>query len=63
MKYRKIGKAIGDLIENYEYAIHNDFVYKPISYALHQTWEKWNEKEEPRRTKNNNIENKEFRKE
>lgn len=52
MKYKKIGKAIGDLIANYEDAIHTDFVYKPISYALYQTWKKWDEKEEPRKTKN-----------
>ena len=51
MKYKKIGKAIGDLIANYEDAIHTDFVYKPISYALYQTWKKWDEKEEPRKTK------------
>lgn len=51
MKYKKIGKAIGNLIEEYEYAIHNASVYKPVSYALYQTWKKWNEKEEPRRPK------------
>jgi hypothetical protein len=48
MKYKKIGKAIGDLIEAYEIAIHTKEVYKPISFALYQTWKKWNEKEEPR---------------
>ena len=48
MKYKKIGKAIGDLIEAYEAAIHDSGVYKPISFALYQTWKKWNEKEESR---------------
>jgi hypothetical protein len=48
MKYKKIGKAIGDLIEAYEIAIHTKEVHKPISFALYQTWRKWNEKEESR---------------
>ena len=48
MKYKKIGKAIGDLIEAYEAAIHDSGVNKPISFALYQTWKKWNEKEESR---------------
>ena len=51
MKYKKIGKAIGDLVEAYEEAIHNSGVYKPVSYALYQTWKKWNEKEESRKEK------------
>lgn len=51
MKYKKIGKAIGDLVEAYEEAIHNSGVYKPISYALYQTWKKWDAKEEYRREK------------
>ncbi len=51
MKYKKLGKAIGELIEIYEDAIHNDMVYKPVSYALYQTWKIWNEKEKPRVTK------------
>lgn len=51
MKYKKLGKAIGDLISNYEDAIHNSQVYKPISFALYQTWQQWNEKEEPRKKK------------
>ena len=48
MKYKKIGKAIGDLIEAYEDTIHCSRVNKPISFALYQTWKKWNEKEESR---------------
>ena len=49
MKYKKIGKAIGDLIENYENAIHCNKITKPVSYALYLTWQKWKEKEEPRK--------------
>lgn len=52
MKYKKLGKAIGDLIANYEDAIHNSGVNKPISYALYQTWKQWNEKEESRKKNN-----------
>lgn len=54
MKYKKLGKAIADLIAAYEDAIHNDFVHKPVSYALYQTWKKWDENEKPRKTKLNN---------
>ena len=55
MKYKQIGIVIGDLIRNYEDAIHSDHVYKPISYALYRTWLKWNEKELPRVTKHTNC--------
>ena len=49
MKYKKIGRAIGDLIEAYEDAIHISEIKKPISFALYNTWKKWDAKEESRR--------------
>jgi hypothetical protein len=43
-----IGKAIMNLIEEYDIAKDNEYVRKPISYALYHTWRRWDEKEKPR---------------
>ena len=43
-----IGKAVINLIEEYGIAKDSGYVQKPISYALYQTWRKWDKKEKPR---------------
>lgn len=43
-----IGGAVMDLIEAYGVAQNSRYVQKPISYALYQTWRKWDKKEKPR---------------
>lgn len=43
-----IGRAVMDLIEAYGISKDSGYVQKPISYALYQTWRKWDEKEKPR---------------
>ena len=40
-----IGKAVMNLIEEYGIAKDSGYVRKPISYALYQTWRKWDGKE------------------
>ena len=42
----EIGKAVMNLIEEYGIAKESGYVRKPISYALYQTWKKWDKKEE-----------------
>lgn len=46
-----IGKAVMNLIEEYDIAKDSGYVRKPISYALYQTWRRWDEKEKPRQAK------------
>ena len=43
-----IGRAVMDLIEAYGRAKEAEHIRKPISYALYQTWRRWDEKEKPR---------------
>lgn len=43
----EIGKAVMNLIEEYGTAKESGYVRKPISYALYQTWKKWDKQEEP----------------
>ena len=45
-KLSEIGKAVMNLIEEYNIAKESSYVRKPISYALYQTWKKWDKKEE-----------------
>lgn len=47
-KLTNIGRAIMTLLEEYSAAKDNDYVNKPISYALYQTWEIWDAKEKPK---------------
>lgn len=42
------GKAVMTLIEEYGIAKDSDYVKKPISYALYQTWRKWDMREKPK---------------
>lgn len=41
----QIGLAITTLIEEWQKAVRNDFVDKPIAYALYQTWKLYNANE------------------
>lgn len=43
-----IGKAVMNLIEEYGIAKDSGYVRKPISYALYQTWRRWDKTEKPR---------------
>jgi hypothetical protein len=43
-----IGKAVMNLIEEYGITKDSGYVQKPISYALYQTWRKWDKVEKPR---------------
>lgn len=47
-KLTELGKAIMHLISEYDRAKEADHIHKPISYALYQTWRRWDEKEKPR---------------
>lgn len=44
-------KAIDKLMENYAYALKWDYVRKPMSWALYQTWKWADENERERRGK------------
>lgn len=37
-----------DLSDEYNKALENKYVFKPISYALYRVWEKWDKKEHNR---------------
>lgn len=43
-----LGKAVMNLIEEYGIAKDSGYVQKPISYALYQTWRKWDKEEKPK---------------
>ena len=46
-----------DLLKwEYEKAVTSEWVQKPLSYALYQTWEAINEKEKRRKRSENNAE-------
>lgn len=47
---KELNKAMDDLYDAYEDAVQCEFIHKPVSYALYETWKKWNEKELPRYT-------------
>ena len=47
-KLTDIGRAIMTLLDEYSNAQETDYVVKPISYALYQTWRIWDAKEKPR---------------
>lgn len=47
-KLTDIGRAIMTLLDEYSNAKESDYVIKPISYALYQTWRIWDAKEKPR---------------
>ena len=47
-KLTDIGRAIMILLDEYSNAQETDYVVKPISYALYQTWRIWDAKEKPR---------------
>ena len=42
----EFGKAVMNLVEEYGIAKESSYVRKPISYALYQTWKKWDKMEE-----------------
>lgn len=44
-----IGRAIMTLLDEYANAKETDYVAKPISYALYQTWRVWDVQEKPRK--------------
>lgn len=44
-KLTELGKAIKHLISVYDKAKELDYIQKPISYALYQTWKEWDYKE------------------
>lgn len=44
-KLEELGKAIAHLISEYDRAKEADYIRKPISYALYQTWKIWDGKE------------------
>ena len=44
-------KAIDDFLKELETARANEYIRKPIAWALYQTWKKYNEIEKPRRIK------------
>lgn len=44
-KLTELGKAIMHLISEYDRAKEADYIHKPISYALYQTWKMWDSKE------------------
>ena len=45
---RDLKKAIEELTEEYNKAIENDYVFKPMAYTLYRLWQKWDEKEHSR---------------
>lgn len=45
----ELGKAIMYLISEYDKAKETDYINKPISYALYQTWKAWDSKEKERK--------------
>lgn len=45
-----IGEVVMNLIEEYGNVKDAEHIRKPISYALYQTWRKWDERENPRET-------------
>ncbi len=44
-KLEELGKAIAHLISEYDRAKKVDYIRKPISFALYQTWKVWDSKE------------------
>ena len=46
-KLTDIGRAIMTLLDEYSNAVESDYVIKPISYALYQTWRIWDAMENP----------------
>lgn len=44
-KLTELGKVIMHLISEYDKAKEVDYIRKPISYALYQTWKMWDSKE------------------
>ena len=48
-KLTDIGRAIMTLLDEYSNAQESDYVIKPISYALYQTWRIWDAREKPRK--------------
>lgn len=40
-----IGEALNFFIEKYRYAVLHDYIKKPLSWALYQTWKYCDEKE------------------
>lgn len=51
-----IGDAIVMLCDEYNKAKEQSFILKPVSYALYQTWKFYDEKEKPRKLKEQNNE-------
>lgn len=53
-KVTPLGEVIVELISAYEIAKDSEYVMKPLSYALYQTWRKWDKTEKPRNAKGDN---------
>lgn len=51
MKRLTLGGAINEVISEYEKAKDKEFINKPLSYALYQTWKHVNAIEKPRKHK------------
>ena len=47
----KLRNAINRLRKEYKAALEYDFVFKPLAYALYQTWKYYDVNETPRKTK------------
>ena len=48
-RYKKdLKKAIEELTAEYNKAIENDYVFKPMAYTLYHLWQKWDDKEHKR---------------
>lgn len=43
-----LGKVVDYFLKEYNKALKNSYVRKPISYALYHTWKMIDEKEKPR---------------
>lgn len=48
----QIERVIKKFLEFHDKAKKNDYIIKPVSWALYQTWKWSDEKEKPRKDKN-----------
>ena len=46
---KTLEKVYVELTEEYEKAINNNYVFKPMEYALYQVWKKYDVKEKNRK--------------
>lgn len=45
---RDLKKVIEELTAEYNKAIENDYIFKPMAYTLYHLWKKWDAKEHSR---------------